>query len=241
MSTSPLLPPRLLKSLALTAAPTVVALAGLAAGGWLPLWPALVAGAAALAALAAILFLPLHRLDAIVAYLDRLPGGVNEAAAVPPPAGAAAGATAELHRAVTDAGRLWSARRRELEAVVAANEAVIAGLPDPLLMLDRERRILRANQAAEAAFGASPAGRHLMAGLRIPGLIDAVDGALARGVGRAVEFTLPVPVERSFSALVEPLSRPIADGTVALLSLHDLTQIKRTDRMRADFVANASH
>src|SRR5262245_55258087 len=61
--------------------------------------------------------------------------GRNEAAAVPPPAGAAAGATGDLHRAVTDAGRLWSARRRELEAVVAANEAVIASLPDPLLML----------------------------------------------------------------------------------------------------------
>src|SRR5262249_14926489 len=187
MSTSPLLPPRLLKSLALTAAPTVVALAGLAAGGWLPLWPALVAGAAALAALAAILFLPLHRLDAIVAYLDRLTGGVNEAAAVPPPAGGATGVTADLHRAVTDAGRLWSARRRELEAVVAANEAVIASLPDPLLMLDRDRRILRANQAAEMGPRAGVAGRDLLSALRIPAPIDAVDTALARRRGPNAE------------------------------------------------------
>jgi two-component system, OmpR family, phosphate regulon sensor histidine kinase PhoR len=241
MSTSPLLPPRLLKSLAAAAAPTAVALAGLAAGGWLAPWPALVAGGAALAALAAMLFLPLRRLDGIVAYLDRLTGGVNEAAAVPPPAGGATGVTADLHRAVADAGRLWSARRRELEAVVAANEAVIASLPDPLLMLDRDRRILRTNQAAEGALGAGLAGRDLMSALRIPVLIDAVDAALASGSGRTVEFTLPVPVERSFSARVEPLPRSIADGTVALLSLHDLTQMKRTDRMRADFVANASH
>jgi len=35
--------------------------------------------------------------------------------------------------------------------------------------------------------------------------------------------------------------RPIADGTVALLMLQDLTRIKRADRMRADFVANVSH
>jgi len=223
------------------AAPPVAVLGALVLGRWVTPGPALVAGAVAVVALAVLLFLHLRRVASVADYLDRLTGGGNEAAAVPPPAGAAAGATAELHRAVTDAGRLWSARRRELEAVVAANEAVIAGLPDPLLMLDRERRILRANQAAETAFGPSLAGRDLMAVLRIPGLVEAVDGALASGVGRAVEFTLPVPVERSFSALVEPLSRPIADGTVALLSLHDLTQMKRTDRMRADFVANASH
>src|SRR5262249_19612277 len=74
MSTSPFLPPRLLKSLVLTAAPTAVALVGLAAGGWLAPWPALVAGGAAVAALVAILFVPLQHLDAIVAYLDRLTG-----------------------------------------------------------------------------------------------------------------------------------------------------------------------
>src|SRR5215475_13256881 len=152
MPTPRLLPPRYLKSLAATAAPPVAVLGALVLGRWLSAGPALVAGAVAVAALAVLLFLHLRRVASVADYLDRLTGGGNEAAAVPPPAGAAAGATAELHRAVTDAGRLWSARRREPEAVVAANEAVIAGLPDPLLMLDRDRRILRVNQAAEAAF-----------------------------------------------------------------------------------------
>src|SRR5262245_48704010 len=107
MSSPRLLPPRLLKSLAVVAAPVLLVVAALAGGGWVPPWPAFVTGVAAVAALAILLFLHLRRLDAIVAYLDRLTGGVNEAAAVPPPAGAAAGATADLHRAVTDAGRLW--------------------------------------------------------------------------------------------------------------------------------------
>jgi two-component system phosphate regulon sensor histidine kinase PhoR len=72
-------------------------------------------------------------------------------------------------------------------------------------------------------------------------VIDAVAAAYESGEGGIVEFSLPVPVERTFLARVEPLPRPIADGTVALLTLHDITQAKRTDRMRADFVANASH
>jgi len=85
------------------------------------------------------------------------------------------------------------------------------------------------------------AGRDLIAVLRSPQVIDAVAGAFDSGAGRIVEFSLPVPVERSFLARVEPLPRPIADGTVALLTLHDITQARRTDRMRVDFVANASH
>src|SRR5262249_56770298 len=123
------------------------------------------------------------------------------------------------HAAGPGAGRLWSARRRELEAVVAANEAVTASLPDPLLMLDRERRILRTNQAAEMALGAGLAGRDLMSALRIPVLIDAVDTALASGSGRTVELTLPVPVERRFSARVAPLPLPLAHRTRPLPSL----------------------
>ncbi|MGH6961063.1 MAG: ATP-binding protein, partial [Dongiaceae bacterium] len=74
-----------------------------------------------------------------------------------------------------------------------------------------------------------------------PQVIDAVAAAFDSSEGRIVEFSLPVPVERSFLARVEPLPRPIADGTAALLTLHDITQAKRTDRMRVDFVANASH
>jgi two-component system, OmpR family, phosphate regulon sensor histidine kinase PhoR len=100
---------------------------------------------------------------------------------------------------------------------------------------------VRANQAAESALGTPLAGRDLIAVLRSPQVIDAVAGAFDSGEGRIVEFSLPVPVERAFLARVQPLPRPIADGTVALLTLHDITQVKRTDRMRVDFVANASH
>jgi two-component system phosphate regulon sensor histidine kinase PhoR len=77
--------------------------------------------------------------------------------------------------------------------------------------------------------------------LRTPALIEAVDAVLAGAAGRVVEFTLSVPVERTLSARIERLPRQTADGTVCLITLHDLTQLKRADQMRADFVANASH
>ncbi len=232
---------RLVAAVAIVAAPVAAAFFALAAAGYLAPLPAAAAAAAAIALIALAVVTHLRRLAAISDYLGRLTRSTEGAVTVPPPSSGAAGATADLHRAVAEAGRHWSARRRELEAVVAANEAVIASLPDPLIMLDRARRILRANQAAEVALGTPLAGRDLVAVLRSPQVIDAVAGAFESGEGRIVEFSLPVPVERTFLARVEPLPRPIADGTVALLTLHDITQAKRTDRMRADFVANASH
>jgi two-component system phosphate regulon sensor histidine kinase PhoR len=125
--------------------------------------------------------------------------------------------------------------------MIAANEAVFAGLPDPLIMLDRNRRIVRANPAAAALFEGRLEGRDLIGVLRNPAVVEAVDRALRERVSQLVEFSLPVPIERNFGARLEPLSAPTADGTVALLTLHDLTALKRADRLRADFVANASH
>jgi len=241
MPGSKLPPSRQVAAVAIVAAPVAVALLVLAAAGYLAPLPAIAAGAATIALIALVVISHLRRMAAISDYLGRLTRSTEGAVTVPPPSGGAGGATADLHRAAAEAGRHWSARRRELEAVVAANEAVIASLPDPLIMLDRVRRIVRANQAAETALGTPLAGRDLIAVLRSPQVIDAVAAAFEGGVRRVVEFSLPVPVEQTFLARVERLPRPIADGTVALLTLHDTTQAKRTDRMRVDFVANASH
>jgi two-component system phosphate regulon sensor histidine kinase PhoR len=193
-------------------------------------------------ALAFLIRMHLRRLGLIAHHLQRLASDGDDPGNVPPRLpDAALESTRELSQAVATSGRAWARRRRDLEAVVAANEAVISGLPDPLIMLDEQRRIVRANRAAETLLGQNIAQRELFEVLRNPTVTEAVNAAYASRESRMVEFTMPVPVERSFSAQVEPLARPIADGTVALLMLQDLTRIKRADRMRADFVANVSH
>ncbi len=242
MSSSRFLPRSFFAVLAVAALPVVLILGALAANGAIAAEPAAVAGAGIIAGLGLLIRRHLAQLEIVAAYLDGLAGDEEDSGAVPPrPGGIVPPSTTELSRAVADAGRAWAQRRRQLEAVVAANEAVLASLPDPLLMLDSERRIVRANQAAEAALGMTLAERDLFAVIRNPAVTEAVEEALETRQGRIVEFSLPVPVERNFSARVEPLPTPIEDGTVALLTLHDLTRMKRADQLRADFVANASH
>ena len=51
-------------------------------------------------------------------------------------------------------------------------------------------------------------------------------------------FSLPVPIERHYQAYAARIS--VSPPVTALL-LHDLTVVKRSEQMRADFIANASH
>ena len=234
---------RLAIAVAALAAPTVLVLAGSVAAGWIPPLPALLVGLAALVGAALLARAHLRHLARIADYLRALAADDGSAVikAPPTPRAPAALLAPELATAIAEAGRAWSERRRQLEAVVTANETIFASLPDPLIMLDDQRRVVRANRAADALFGEPAAGRELIALLRAPALLEAVDAAMRGAPGRLVELSLPVPVERSLRARVEPLPTRIADGTVVLITLHDLTSIKRADQMRADFVANASH
>ena len=149
-------------------------------------------------------------------------------------------------RAVLEARQETEAASRELEALIAGDHAVFTALPDPLLMISAERRISRANPAAEELFEGGPsggglAGQDLTSVLRNPELLDAVDEVLNGAETRITEFARSGPVARYLGACVARLSGTRRDGSAAIVTLHDLTALKRAEQMRADFVANASH
>jgi len=143
-----------------------------------------------------------------------------------------------------EALRLDRAWRRESAATMtrlAAAEAVIASVPEPLILIDRQRRVVRSNNAAGEFIepGAEP--RDLAAALRNPALLAAADVILRGEEERSVEFTLSGTVERVLRAHFACIAEPGLDGAAAILTLHDVTALKRSERMRADFIANAGH
>jgi two-component system phosphate regulon sensor histidine kinase PhoR len=110
------------------------------------------------------------------------------------------------------------------------------------------------NRAAEMLIGPSPLGKHVAAVLRSAPLITAVDEILKGGDARTVEWSLPVPIERHYNAFITPIeteTAPIAGAPVngaarrraraVLLLLRDVTDARRVEAMRVDFVAFASH
>ena len=147
----------------------------------------------------------------------------------------------EIWLAIARFGRVWRERVRMADEKLAAAEAVIAAVPDPLILLDERRRIVRANAQAAAFIGITPEPRDLAAAFRNPAVLAAADAVLGGERARVVDFSLTVPVERQLRARFARIDHPSPDGAVAVLSLHDITELKRAEQMRADFIANASH
>ena len=120
-------------------------------------------------------------------------------------------------------------------------EAVLAGLPDPVIALDRQGDVLAVNAQARALAPALRAGDPVSLGLRAPEVLDAIRRAGATAAPQRAELFQRVPAERWYEAVVTPIASPDAARGLLLLAFHDLTPLRRAEEMRADFVANASH
>lgn len=166
---------------------------------------------------------------------------------ITPPTRRIAAVASRLHRAMLQ-------KVQRAQAQLDANDAIFDALHDPLLLVDAGRQVTRANLAARSLFGERVLNRDLASSLRNPKVLEAVDAVLRGAASRVVEFTLPVPVERMFEAQVKPfqgrpdIMDPADQGThqnepvrMAILALHDMTAARRSEQMRADFIANASH
>ncbi|MCB1380759.1 MAG: PAS domain-containing protein, partial [Alphaproteobacteria bacterium] len=127
------------------------------------------------------------------------------------------------------------------EAARTQIEALVAALPDPVLLVDGDGLVLAANARMRAALDTDPVGHHLSTSIRTPALLDAVAEATSVSAGSNVEHEIRVPVPRSFDVTVSPLARDGRTGPAAVLVFKDLTREQQIERMRADFVANASH
>ncbi len=219
------------------ATPAIV-LIGLVTAGALGAGAAILAALAMLAGLAVVLRLYLRDVVAASRYVDALAHG--EEAVLP--ALDHPGIVPELAVAIAHLATSWEERRRELEALVSAHEAVLDRLPDPLIRLDAQRQVIRGNEAARELFGRGVAGRDLAAALRNPALLEAADRVVSgASQSEAVEFAVTPRVAAHYSARLARLPEPAEDGTVAIIALYDLTAIKRSEQLRVDFVANASH
>ena len=88
-------------------------------------------------------------------------------------------------------------------------------------------------------------GEPISLGLRVPEILEAVRRAIASNIPQRAEFIERVPLERWYEAIVVPVSlagrETEAAARLVLVTLDDLTPLRRVEEMRADFVANASH
>ena len=120
---------------------------------------------------------------------------------------------------------------------------ILDGMIEGVVALDDRGRLLLLNPAARAMFGVEnglPEGRSFLEVIRQKDLLDLVEEVRVSGAPARHELELGPPVNRVVAARGAPLGLgPGAPGV--LLVLNDVTELRRLERVRSEFVANVSH
>ncbi len=145
-----------------------------------------------------------------------------------------------LHNVIAPREDVLGVNPVETEAV----QAIVSGMPDPAVLLDRAGRVIHLNAAAAQLAPALRRNELAQFALRSPEIITALREAIATAEVRRATYLDHVPVDRWMELIITPVSVPTLFGgndTCMLMTFHDQTPLRRVEEMRADFVANASH
>lgn len=113
---------------------------------------------------------------------------------------------------------------------------ILAKIQDGVIVFDQDQRLVLVNQMAAGAFkldDASLAGQPLQDVFTHPDLLALVDSGSKTMTNRA---EIAVEDGRIFSAQITPIA-----GVGAAVTMHDITNLKKLDRIKSDFVSTVSH
>jgi len=124
----------------------------------------------------------------------------------------------------------------------ARRDAILTGMVEGVLAVDKELRVTFCNAAFATAFGVSgpvPEGLPVLRLVRDPDFLEMVRIVVASGESVKRRMHLSGADSRSLEVQAAPLAGPSSSGAMAIL--HDITDLERLERVRKDFVANVSH
>ena len=139
---------------------------------------------------------------------------------------------------------------RNLQALIDERDrydALLKAMGEGVVVLDGAGVVVVANPAASTLLGLPPS----LVGLQLPSpaLLALADEA-RRGSAAATELEIPVDDEHTLRVLVRATPKTALEGTdghtrravvPVVLVVHDVTDVRRLETLRRDFVANVSH
>jgi two-component system phosphate regulon sensor histidine kinase PhoR len=137
--------------------------------------------------------------------------------------------------------RRLSEQLQELSRDRARTDAILTGMVEGVLVVDRQGRLQLVNRAAQEMLRVEPStvGRPFVEVIRHPDIAARLASALDGSTVEATELALTRDPGRTFVARAAPVVS--SGGGGAVLVLHDITDLRRADQIRRDFVANVSH
>lgn len=132
---------------------------------------------------------------------------------------------------------------REVRAQNQKLGAIFNSMIEGVLVVDKAGRIVSVNPAVEKIFGISKKdaeGRAFLEAIRNNDMADVIKRTLEEGRAVAGEIALVYPVRKIFQVSATPFfDNKAISGCLAVI--HDITEMRRLETVRSDFVANVSH
>ncbi len=144
-------------------------------------------------------------------------------------------------RVLDDTVHELARRAVELAEDRARMDAILSGMVEGVIVVNDHGRVQLVNRAAREMLGLDSGGMagHYLEAVRHPGVAALITEALAGREPAHLELSPARTPGRHLVARAAPVSAPSATG--AVLVLHDITDLRRADQVRRDFVANVSH
>jgi len=129
---------------------------------------------------------------------------------------------------------------RQIDERVSGQKAILSAIQDGLLVVDGRRRLALLNRAFCDLFkiGEDSLGAPLLESVRDPAVEKIVGETFRRRQPSRGELVIGT---REFQMTSVPMGNANGEITGAVILFHDITELKRADEIRRDFVANVSH
>ena len=115
-------------------------------------------------------------------------------------------------------------------------ELFINQIEDIIIILNKFNIITYINKAGIENFGINLEGNHIGSEIRIPDLLDAIDQNKIDKKIKKIDIELTIPVFKFYKISISSIK---SDHT--LIIIRDFTEMRKSQNMRSDFIANASH
>jgi len=141
-----------------------------------------------------------------------------------------------MDQAIHDLGR----RIETLERDRARMEAILASMIEGVLVVNEQGRLQLVNDAARRLLKLEKGSldHSYIEAIRHPGIVEHIGRALEGEETDGLELSVTRDTTRVLVARVAPV---VAAGRGAVLVMHDITDLRKADQVRRDFVANVSH
>ncbi|CAM3393241.1 two-component system histidine kinase PnpS [Hydrogenibacillus schlegelii] len=154
------------------------------------------------------------------------------------------GEIAELTAAINAMSRSLALQMKRIRDDEKRFGDILMNMTSGVVLLDARGRVVFVNRAAEGLLHLAhrpTVGRHHVEAFRHFELSELVERVLETKAAARRELQLYFPEERVLDAHLVPLFDDDGRLDALLLVVHDITDIRRLERIRSEFVMNASH